>query len=239
MGKKIDEVVVWRIATGVFAILFLVTLINGGLPIGVSDTVQAQQQTAPSKGEIDMTVYDDDAVKGSSTAPITVIVYSDPSCPYCAAAAGSKSMVDYMKTRTPSYEAAVPGIIKNFVDKGKARIVFRYYPGHGTGAEAMKIMFCANDQNKFWEVHDLVFENQDKVSDTAFVKDLAKQAGVNVLTLESCISSGKYNSKLEKDTNLGRAAGVSGTPSFVVNGQLVVGAQPYSAFEQAFNTMLS
>lgn len=107
----------------------------------------------------------DDPVKGDKNAPVTIIVFSDPSCPFCAAAAGAPEMVSYMQSRSPSWQPPVPGIMKEYVDTGKVKIAFKYFPGHGLGKTAMKVLWCANEQGKFWELHDLVFANQEAISD--------------------------------------------------------------------------
>ncbi len=111
------------------------------------------------------TLAADDPVKGNKDAGVTIIVFSDPSCPFCAAAAGAPEMVSYMQSRSPSWQPPVPGIMEEYVDTGKVKIVFKYFPGHGSGKTAMKALWCANEQGKFWELHDLVFANQAAISD--------------------------------------------------------------------------
>ncbi len=225
----------WKIATGILAVLFLVLLLN----IFGGKTAQTTQETTAT-GNADMTLYTDDVVRGDSDAPVTVILYSDPSCPYCAAAAGGTEMVSYMASRYSGYEAAVPGIMKNYVETGKVKFVYRYYPGHGAGVDAMKIMLCANEQNKFWDIHDVFYNNQDLMNagNVTGLKELAVETGVDSAKLDSCLASGKYDSKLTTDTQRGQAMGVQGTPAFYVNGVEVSGAQPYSALKQVIDAAL-
>lgn len=230
----------WKVTSGVLALVVVVLLINVlGNNATVTGSAVANQ---PAKTNADMTVFSDDVVKGPANAKVTIIVYSDPSCPYCAAAAGGSEMVAYMQSRG-AYEPAVPGIIKNYVDTGKARIVFRYFPGHGNGADAMKIMLCANEQDKFWTLHDVFFNNQNLMNsgtvDVAGMKKLAVDNGVDSGKLDACLAANKYDAKLAKDTQLGQAAGVGGTPSFAVNGQLVEGAVPFSSFKAAIDSLLA
>ncbi len=106
-----------------------------------------------------------DPIKGDKNAKVNIVVFSDPSCPFCAAAAGAPTMVKYMQSRSPSWQPPVPGIMKEYVDTGKVKIAFKYFPGHGLGKTAMKALWCANEQGKFWELHDLVFANQEAISD--------------------------------------------------------------------------
>lgn len=178
-------------------------------------------------------------LKGSKDAKVTIIEFSDFSCPFCGAAVGeNEEVMAYLKQRNPSWQAPLPQIIKNYVDTGKARIAFKYYPGHGTGETATKIALCANEQGKFWELHDLIFRNQKDIENTAKVKEFAKSIGVDSAKLEACLSSKKYDSRLDKDTNEGRAAGVSGTPAFFINGVKVEGAESFEVFRQIIDSEL-
>ncbi|MBN2421534.1 DsbA family protein [Candidatus Woesearchaeota archaeon] len=232
-----DKTLPWKIATGVFALLFLATLLNTGLFNGATVTGTAIQ----GQTEIDMTIYSDDVVKGSDSAPVTVILYSDPSCPFCAAAAGGTEMVAYMNQRSAGYEAAVPGIIKNYVDKGKVKFVYRFFPGHGSGVEAMKMMLCAEEQGKFWEVHDDFYNNQE-LMESGNVEGLAnivKKYVTDGVAFDACRASNKYDAKMAADTQRGVEAGIQGTPAFLVNGAEVSGAQPYSALKRVIDEALA
>jgi len=233
----------WKISTAILIVLLAIFAFRGSFSENTTNPTGAivQDDTQAAAPAVDMALAADDIVKGSANAPITIIEYSDPSCPFCAAAAGkNQQVIDYLKSRDPSWEAPVPKIIKNYVDTGKVKLVFRYFPGHGKGAEAMKIMFCANEQGKFWEIHDVMFDNQAKMEagDTAGLKTLTVAAGLDSSKLDSCLSSKKYDSRLASDTAKGQASGVSGTPAFAVNGLMVSGAQPYSAFQQVLEAEL-
>lgn len=237
-----DNSMPWKIATGIFALLFIATLLNTNIFSGTGTTATTQQQAQPTAA--DMTLYSDDVVRGSADAKVTIIEYSDPSCPYCAAAAGGTQMVAYMKGNSPNYEPAVPGIMTNYVDTGKARIVFRYFPGHGAGQKAMEALLCANEQGKFWELSDIYFNNQDKnlKDNQSVVVDLAKQvSGLDTTKLDACITTNgaKYEAKMTADAQKGQAMGVQGTPAFFVNGELVSGAQPYSALKTVIDAKLA
>jgi protein-disulfide isomerase len=196
-------------------------------------------------------VQKDDIVLGNSNAPVTIFLYSDPSCPFCAAANGADILAgkdsngkdihiisDYLKKSDPTWSAPVPGIIDNYVKTGKVLLVARYYPGHGAGEEAMKILYCANDQGKFWELNDAVFVNQAKVSDANKVKELASSLGIDIAKINSCLDSKKYDSKIVSDTAFGTQAGVNGTPGFFINKTLISGAQPFSQLKKVIDAAL-
>ena len=147
--------------------------------------------------------------------------------------------MDYLKRGMPTWTPPIPGVIENYVNSGKVRLVYRYYPGHGTGEEAMKILYCVNEQGKFWELNTAIANNQSVVADAAKVKGLASGVGADVSEIDSCLQSGKYNERLAADTALGTKAGVNGTPAFFINKVLISGAQPFSELKKAIDTVLS
>ena len=185
------------------------------------------------------TVGADDPQIGSANAPVTMIMYSDPSCPFCGAAeGGNQQVMAYLRSQDSSWEPSIPNIMKNYVDTGKVKIVYKYFPGHGTGEQAMKMLFCANDQGKFWDLNDIIAKNQDIVSDAAKVEDLAKSVGVDTNQLDTCLASKKYDDKLQKDFDSGKAAGVEGTPAFFINDTFVSGAVSYASMKNAIDAAI-
>ncbi|MHB9019961.1 MAG: DsbA family protein [Minisyncoccota bacterium] len=196
----------------------------------------AENNTASDENFV---IGDNDIVLGEDNAPVTIFLYSDPSCPYCAAAAGgNKEVMDYLKSNSPSWTAPIPGIIDNYVNTGKVRLVYRYFPGHGSGEEAMKVLYCANEQGKFWELEKVINDNQADVANIVKVKGFASGVGADMNKINSCLDSKKYDSKLLSDTNIGTKSGVNGTPAFFINKVLVSGAQPFSAFKTAIDAAL-
>lgn len=231
----------WKITTVVLIVILAVVAFRGtpGLTGGatVNTGAEVTPEAQPSVVKIDLAA--DDVIKGNAKAPVTMIIYSDPSCPFCGAAAGgNQQVIDYLKQRDPSWVAPLPPIMDTYVKSGQVKVVFRYFPGHGTGETAMKILLCANEQGKFWELHDKVFQNQDVAADEAKVKDLARSVGADVDKINSCLTSKKYDQKIAKDTASGRAIGVQGTPDFFINGKEVGGAQSYSAFQSIIEAAL-
>ena len=172
-------------------------------------------------------------VLGNANAPVTIFEFSDFSCPYCAAADGkNEQVISYLKSKNPNWKAPIPLIIENYVNTGKARIVFKYAKGHGTGETAHIIAYCLDEQNLFWKFHDLAFANQENISNIAEMKKLAISAGANSALLEECINSEKYDSRLKEEDSLATSIGITGTPSFVINEKLISGAQSYEEFEK-------
>jgi protein-disulfide isomerase len=161
---------------------------------------------------------DDDPFLGPEDAKVTIVEFSDYACPFCARA-----------------ESTIKQILKNYP---QVRWVYRDFPVHSVGWKAAEAANCAGDQGKYWEYHDILFENQAFLT----VKDLKQYAvnlGLDPIKFDSCLDSGKYASEVQKDFNDGRALGVHATPTFFVNGQVIVGAQPYYVFQSAIEKALS
>ncbi|PIN92740.1 hypothetical protein COU54_05770 [Candidatus Pacearchaeota archaeon CG10_big_fil_rev_8_21_14_0_10_31_24] len=179
-------------------------------------------------------------VLGSDDAPVTIYGFSDFSCPYCAVAAGVENEISKgFKERDSSWSAPVPGIISNYIESGQVKLVFKYFPGHGTGNSAHLIGWCLNEQDLFWKFHDLAFENQEDVSSLGNMKSLAEGLGADMDLLNECISSKKYNSLLDEDSAMGSSNKIAGTPAFIINGKLVSGAQSFKVLKEIIDNELS
>jgi len=200
-------------------------------------TPTAQQQAAAAQtgqGNIQVTERSDAPAIGSKSAKVTMIEFSDFQCPYCQ-----------------SFFKETYGQIKSkYIDTGKVRLVFRHFPlpFHQNAEKAAEAAECANKQGKFFEYHDLLFKNAQSDGTGLAASDLKKyadQLGLNSGTLgfgknkfNQCLDKSETASVVKKDVSDGTAAGVSGTPSFIINGKLVVGAQPYASFEQVIEAAL-
>ena len=109
---------------------------------------------------------------------------------------------------------------------------------HNRAQPAAEASECARDQGKFWEYHDKLFANQQKLSDEDF-KTYAGELGLNVEAFTNCLTSGKFRADVQNDMNDGQKAGVSGTPAFFVNGRFLSGAQPFEAFKALIDEELA
>ncbi|HLD85082.1 MAG TPA: DsbA family protein [archaeon] len=187
-----------------------------------------QQPTQPDAIQVSA---DDDPVEGQANAKVTIIEFSDFQCPFCER----------------FYTQTLQSIRKDYVDTGKVKVVFRDFPlgFHPNAQKAAEASECADEQGKFWQMHDKLFETQsawsnlDATAAAAKFSEYAVAAGASKAQFESCLSSGKYASEVQKDISDGSSYGVSGTPSFFVNGVKLVGAQPYSAFKTAIDAALA
>jgi len=160
------------------------------------------------------------AVKGSPSAPIEMIEFSDFQCPYCQRA-----------------HATVERVLQTYGDR--IRFVYRHYPvpGHAAARPAAEASECAKEQGKFWPFHDRLFANPSKLSD-ADLKAHAAAVGLDITAFTSCFDSHKYQSIVEADAKDGEAAGVNGTPAFYINGRMISGAQPFDVFKKLIDDEL-
>jgi protein-disulfide isomerase len=176
----------------------------------------------PTVGPVDVSVDDDPSI-GPEDAPVTIIEFSDFQCPYCA-----------------NFQAqTLPQILSNYGDK--VRFVYRDFPLtslHANAQKAAEASECANDQGKYWEYHDILFQNQAAL-DVQSLEGYAASLGLDTAAFNDCLTSGKYEQEVTKDEQDGTNAGVQGTPSFFVNGMPIQGAQPYSVFQSAIEAALA
>ena len=179
--------------------------------------------------KVDVSV-DDDAFIGNPKAKVTVVEFSDFQCPFCRS----------------FWSGAYQQIKKEYVDTGKIKFVFRDYPlpFHPAGQVSAESAECADEQGKFWEMHDKIFQEQTKQGTGTVtygvteLKKWASQIGLDSAKFNQCLDSGKYKSEVEKDLADGSAYGVSGTPTLFINGKPVVGAQPFSVFKAVIDDEL-
>ncbi|MBI2063788.1 MAG: DsbA family protein [Candidatus Yanofskybacteria bacterium] len=196
---------------------------NGAAQIGGSGANQPAEK-------VDIKINSDDHVLGNKNAKITIVEFSDFQCPFCRS----------------FWSGAFPEIKKNYIDTGKARFVYKHYPldFHSGARPAAEASECANDQGKFWEFHDRVFEEQTKLGQGTIqfgnpeIVKWAGALGLNMDQFNECFNSGKYAQRVSDDMAQGTKAGVGGTPTSYVNGQKIVGAQPYTIFQAIIEGLL-
>ena len=183
----------------------------------------AQQPSAPQVQPTDAPVRianvetDGDPQLGPDDAKVTIVEFSDFQCPYCK------------RFRDDTFDA----LFEKYGDD--IRFVFRNYPLpatlHPEAQKAAEAAACANEQGKFWEMHDLLYENQATLGDDLY-KQLAEDLKLDTDQFNECLDTDKYKDEVLADQQAGTSYGVSGTPTFFVNGWRIVGAYPISEFEK-------
>ncbi len=158
--------------------------------------------------------------KGPENAKVTIVEFSDFQCPFCGRAAQT-----------------VDQVMEQYA--GKVRLVFRHFPldFHQEAPKAHEASLCAHEQNKFWEYHDVLFENQQALGPEQLVKH-ATELGLDEAKFKECLDGGKHAETVQKDLAAGKSHGVSGTPAFFINGRLLSGARPVEDFKRLIDAEL-
>ena len=117
--------------------------------------------------------------------------------------------------------------------------MFRDYPlgFHDRAQPAAEAAQCANEQGKFWEYHDKLFENQRALQDSN-LRQYAVDLGLNAESFGECLDSGRFSDDVAQDMREGTSVGVRGTPAFFVNGRFLSGSQPFDAFAKIIDEEL-
>lgn len=194
---------------------------------------QARQKYADSlRAKVDLSillqppsvdvVYDSGRVKGNPDAPVTIVEFADFQCPFC------------QKT-----EATLKALLAKY--DGRVRLAFLDFPLteiHSHAEKAAEASHCAGDQGKFWEYHDDLFADQSKLDEASLIEH-AKSLHLDQTAFRSCLSSGKFKHDVDANREEGTKAGVTGTPSYFINGVFLSGTQPQAEFEKIIDNQLA
>jgi protein-disulfide isomerase len=137
-----------------------------------------------------------------------------------------------------------PELVERYVENGTLRYEWRDFAYLGQeSVNAALAARAAQEQGKFWEYHDVLYENQGSVNSGAFSDEalvgFAEKVGLDTEQFEAALTSGRYESVVQSDLREAQNAGIQGTPSFTINGQRLVGPQPLEAFEQLIEAELT
>ncbi len=211
------------------------TPVAAAQPAAAAPTAPGAQAPTPTQATV---TTGNLPARGNANAPIAIVEFADLRCPFCK----------------QFFDVTEPSIIKDYVATGKAKFYFRNYAFLGPASTlAANASECANDQGKFWDMYDYLYKNQPSEQDTSmFTNDnltkIATGLGVNGPKFSDCLTNTRGAANVAADIADGNQAGGGsmGTPSFVigkvgsdgkVTGSLLVGAQPYSAFQTALNAI--
>ncbi len=165
--------------------------------------------------------------KGSPSAPVTIILYSDFQCAHCQQfALTTEKQLD-----------------KAYIETGKVRLIFKHRVIFGEESmQAAEASECAAEQDKFWPYYDLLMQvqaspRQDDLP-TSKLQDLAELAGLDMATFNTSLGSGKYRQKVILDDTQGRALGIEGSPTFFVNGLMIEATPSFKDFQKLIESML-
>jgi protein-disulfide isomerase len=159
------------------------------------------------------------AVKGEKNAPVTIVEFSDFQCPYCA-----------------KVQPTLREVLKAYPKEVK--LVFKDFPlsFHKQAKNAAKAARAAGEQDKYWEMHDLIFEQFNKLTDDSF-KGFAEQLGLDMARFTADFNSTKYDQLIQEDVSLGKSIGVRGTPTLFLNGKRM-SRRSFNDFKEAIDETL-
>lgn len=234
-GFTVKKLTLWKGLTGLFAVLFVVSLMTGGFNLSGSGTgaVVADAGNNPNppavNGNTEVSISDDDPILGDKDAEISIVEFSDFQCPFCERAY-SGALAQFKQS--------------DYFENGEVNLVYKHFPLRSIHPDAQKAgeaAECARRQGKFWEYHDTLFENQ-RALDGASLKSYASQLGLDTSKFNSCLDNGEATAKVNADLDEATAAGGRGTPYFVLinsdgETQTVSGAVPWSNFESAIKAL--
>jgi len=236
---------------------------------GTTTATTAAANPAPAQPNVSLDtikgLFSKDIIKfGDANKKVLFVEVGDPSCPFCHAAAGldpevSSAMGANFKliSQGGPYDSPIQEM-KKLVDSGKAAFTYIFFPGHGNGEMGMKAMYCANEQGKFWGVHDLLmsqagyeimngYDAAQQATKGPIVKNDKTKSGdmANFLKsaidpnfLKSCLDSGKYDAQLASDQALATSIGIQGTPGFFVNATSFPGAYNWTDMKSVVDAAL-
>ena len=245
-GSGSIQLTVRSVMAGVF-VLGLAIGFSGGVLTSQGSFSLGDGETAPSQpsgnnddgnqGEtetIDMSEIDmeGEPVLGQEDAEVTMVMYEDFQCPFCKR----------------FEEGAFQDIRSNYIDSGQVKAVWKdrplpqLHPWAEDAAAAMECVYREGGNDVFWTVKDQVFANQDSISTSnaqSQIKSYAAEQGVSESAVQSCIDNGNPMEEVNADSTEGQNLGAGGTPTVFVNGEKIVGAQPYGNFESVIEEALS
>jgi protein-disulfide isomerase len=164
---------------------------------------------------------------GAEDAPVVVVEYADFQCPYCQQfAVGAEQQLK-----------------EDYADQGQVRFVFRHFAFIGDESTwAAEASECANEQDRFWDYHDKLFEEQAGENQGAFSRDnlkrFAAELGLDSEQFSECLDSGKYKSQVRDEYREAQGRRINSTPSILVNGQLVQNGSNYQVLQAAVEAAL-
>ncbi|MEM8961357.1 MAG: thioredoxin domain-containing protein [Acidobacteriota bacterium] len=160
--------------------------------------------------------------KGPDTAAVTIVEFSDFECPFCS-----------------RVNPTLAQVREKYGDK--VQVVFRQFPLqiHANARKAGEASLCADEQGKFWEMHDAMFADQKNLAVDSLKIMAAGIEGIDAAAFDTCLDSGKHAATVAKDLQEGAAVGVQGTPAFFVNGRFLNGAVPFERFVEVIDDELS
>ncbi|MBT3985811.1 DsbA family protein [archaeon] len=217
-SKKWNYILLFAQLVVLVVMLFQINAVNNkiddlsGMAVGGADVVVDAGAAIADEPTIVEVSVDDDPWTGGKNADVVIVEFSDFECSFCSRASTT---------------------IDQLLDEygNDIKVVFRDFPlsFHANAHIASEAAECAHEQDMFWEMHDMIFANQDAL-DSDSLKGYADELGLDTDDFNECLDSGEMSAEVDADFADGASYGVQGTPAFFINGELISGAQPVENF---------
>lgn len=222
----------WRPRHRSLALLLLTGVALGAQP-PASGAGEARPGAAPEPAETRETRVaraDRARIRGRADAPVWIVVISDYQCPFCKR----------------WHDETEPLIDRDYIRTGKAQIAYLNFPitsSHPNAQPAHELAMCAAEQERFWPVSDAIFRTQGEWkglrSPRAFFDSLARAIPLDQARLQRCLGGGEMREVIAADLDRAQRIGVGSTPTFLIGGRPLIGAQPYEAFRRAIDAAIA
>ncbi len=220
LRKDMDEIK--RVLISILPVLVK----NDGVK-GTPQDVPPQRVETPQSATVSI---DESPTMGKRDAQLVLVEFSDYECPFCA-----RFNSEVLKQ-----------IKREYIDTGRLRFVYKDFPlpFHQNAVKASMAARCAGDQGRYWEMHDVLLENQQNLGD---VDGFVKRTGLNAAIFNECMDGRKFEDAVLRDLGEGRELGINGTPTFIlgrldasgkVSGEIIQGAMPYAVFKSKIDSLL-
>ena len=220
--RRQQRVTAVLVITGAVLVLAFLVLLPTLTPVGDVSVPEPFDYPSP-----------DDHAMGDPNAPVVIEEYSDFQCPFCKR----------------FHDETLQQIVDNYVRAGTVYFVYRHFPvvdrndpaqeSHAAATAAV----CAGRQNRFWDYHDVLFANQtgENIGDYSDrrLQAMAEELGLDMDVFSECLGSADAQAAVSADSLLAIQTGLSSTPSFLINGKPLIGAQPFEAFQQVIEAELA
>lgn len=181
----------------------------------------SNNQESGSANKVVNVTWENAAFRGPKDAIVQIVEFADFQCPYCATS-----------------EPEIASLLKKY--DGKILFAYRHFPlpNHSQAMQAAEASECAKEQGKFWEMHDLVFANQDTLDNDSY-HGFAEQLEIDLAKFDLCMSEHRYAESILKDRSDGQSYGVTGVPTFFINGREMIGVIDSASFQRTIEDLLS
>jgi len=208
--KPPEDVFKWLTVFNTIAIIFLSIFIAFSYFSGRNGNGRPSDDSDSAGRKIDMKpVVDGARYTGADKPKVSIVVFNSFTCGFCRKAS-----------------PVLNRVLQKYPDK--VRLVYRHFIRNEMDIVAANAVECAGEQNKFWQMHDQIFEdNSNEFNFNRYAQNLS----MDVSQFKKCLTENKFTNKIRNDSEMGQQLGIQGTPTFIINGNLVVGYRPFEVFD--------